>query len=633
MRIGMSGSNWRVSVVVFLVGLAAPTLAAGPAAVTGPHGEGGKINRVNGVEFISYTYIAAPGIPGTPAVFKVFRPRPDPPDGLQKPRLLAGDVGSWAFIGEGNLAAISAMMDLDANGIVTWQFMSIANLEKYRPSMASATPAATPSASAPNNTVAEPASTERAPASVPATGPNQPPWRSLTDVFLWREDASGNPNQRWIQSNDLIFREGVNAQQLGPRDLMTKEEFGDFELEFKWKYVSGGATGFGESGGVAYRVTDEFARSFFSGPQFEFAVVPIQNRLQDASGGVRGLYPGKQGLQTDLPGKQWSTARIVVHGSHVEHWYNGTEVIEFDTDSAEWKARVKGSDFAKYPNFARAPKGRIAIDGYAVPTATIALSDIKIRVNDEPAPERYVFVDPDPPPVQSGPNALKTFQAACITDPRGPQKESYITAAFLVIAPRARADIEKSWLEYVAQKLPATDQRLGGRCWTTAGSQARARMMIENQVRQDALNGITDKPFSWAYVAQQPTTADLAQAALAPQAGENERVRQLMALDSQLAFEFGKVSEQAPSARGQAEIHEELGNWQIRRQKDCGVGLRRSSDRGAIQRWQAGIASDDAKFNCTVAKVRERIALYQKVRADLAAGKVAPETWAAIGVK
>jgi hypothetical protein len=66
-------------------GLASPASAQGSAALSGPHGESGKISHVNGDDYISYTYVAAPGKAGTPVVLKVFRPRLDPPDGLQKP--------------------------------------------------------------------------------------------------------------------------------------------------------------------------------------------------------------------------------------------------------------------------------------------------------------------------------------------------------------------------------------------------------------------------------------------------------------------------------------------------------------------------------------------------------------------
>jgi hypothetical protein len=126
----MSGIT-RILLAAVVVGMAARSAAG--ADLTGPHGEGGKIQRIDGDTYISYTFIAAPGQPGQPAMFKVFRPRADPPDGLPKPRLLASDAGSWVLIGEGGLAPLSSMLDLDINGIVTWTFMPIPDLEKYRP--------------------------------------------------------------------------------------------------------------------------------------------------------------------------------------------------------------------------------------------------------------------------------------------------------------------------------------------------------------------------------------------------------------------------------------------------------------------------------------------------------------------
>lgn len=143
MRGRVSGLFGRVHAAVILTCLAAQSFAAGPATIAGPHGEGGSIKRVNGEDYISYTYIEAPGAVGTPAVFNVFRPRSDPPEGLPKPRIAPDDVGSWAFIGEGSLAYMSAMMDLDDHGIVTWTFMTPDKLEKYRPTANVPPPAAT----------------------------------------------------------------------------------------------------------------------------------------------------------------------------------------------------------------------------------------------------------------------------------------------------------------------------------------------------------------------------------------------------------------------------------------------------------------------------------------------------------
>jgi hypothetical protein len=256
-------------------------------------------------------------------------------------------------------------------------------------------------------------------------------------------------------------------------------------------------------------------------------------------------------------------------------------------------------------------------------------------VYDQPAPAHYVFVDPDPPPVQSGPGAVKTFQAVCITDEQGPEKVAYITDAFFVVAPRETSEIAKSWLEYVSRKVPVGDHKLGGRCWTTSGSQARARMMIENQVRQDALNGVTDKPFSWAYVPEQVRVDPMAQATPLLQASLAERISQLSALDQQVTIEREKLFSlmDTAGARGRAEVDEDLRKWQIQRQKDCGVAPPTGRDRGSMHGWNVGIVSSDAKFSCMFAKDRERIALYRKVEAELAAHKVSAASWAAIGVR
>lgn len=122
--------------LIALLAWACAALAAPPA---GPHGERGVITRRDGRVYISYTFVAGPGVAGTPAVFEVFRPRADPPAGLPPPRLLPGELGSWAFIGQGSLMPMSAMMNLDADGIVTWTFMTPAQLGQYRPTAAGST--------------------------------------------------------------------------------------------------------------------------------------------------------------------------------------------------------------------------------------------------------------------------------------------------------------------------------------------------------------------------------------------------------------------------------------------------------------------------------------------------------------
>jgi hypothetical protein len=66
-----------------------------------------------------------------------------------------------------------------------------------------------------------------------------------------------------------------------------------------------------------------------------------------------------------------------VRGAHVEHWLNGKKVVEYELWSPDWEAKVKASKFHDYPNYGRAKKGMIAIQGDH--EGTLSLKNIRIR--------------------------------------------------------------------------------------------------------------------------------------------------------------------------------------------------------------------------------------------------------------
>ena len=77
---------------------------------------------------------------------------------------------------------------------------------------------------------------------------------------------------------------------------------------------------------------------------------------------------------------QWNSTRIIVCGTHVEHWMNGHKLLEYDFGTPDWVARVKQSKFSAWPNYGRAARGYIGIQGDHA--GTLALRNIRIRVLD-----------------------------------------------------------------------------------------------------------------------------------------------------------------------------------------------------------------------------------------------------------
>jgi hypothetical protein len=165
--------------------------------------------------------------------------------------------------------------------------------------------------------------------------------------------------------------DGALTRVAGGVDLITREPFANFILELDWNISPGG------NSGVLYRVTEEYDAPYWSGPEMQVlddARHPEESRLT-AAGASYALYPAPTGIVK--PAGEWNHVRIVVNGNHVEHWLNGTRVVEYELGSPDWEARVKQSKFAPYRDFARAPAGYIDLQNHG---DRVAYKNIKIRV-------------------------------------------------------------------------------------------------------------------------------------------------------------------------------------------------------------------------------------------------------------
>ena len=162
-------------------------------------------------------------------------------------------------------------------------------------------------------------------------------------------------------------------QQEGPLggDIITTEQFGDFELALEWKVSPGG------NSGIMYRVTEAYDESYKSGPEMQVlddsAHADGQDRLTSA-GSNYALNAAPAGVVKRAG--EWNAVRILVKGNHVEHWLNGQKVVEYELMSPDWETRVKQSKFAEWPGYGRAPRGHIALQDHG---DRVAYRNIKIR--------------------------------------------------------------------------------------------------------------------------------------------------------------------------------------------------------------------------------------------------------------
>lgn len=188
-------------------------------------------------------------------------------------------------------------------------------------------------------------------------------WRILFDgksLDAWRGYKSQTVPEGWRMEGGALIKDS----RVG--DLITKDEFGDFELELEWKIGRGG------NSGIFYRGIEDpdFTgkpsddRIYTTGPEYQLlddlAAEDNKTRLTCA-GANYGLYESPPGHLK--PVGEWNTARIVAKGAHVEHWLNDFKVVEYELWSPDWEAKVKATKFAAWPKFGRAKRGHIGLQG------------------------------------------------------------------------------------------------------------------------------------------------------------------------------------------------------------------------------------------------------------------------------
>lgn len=194
----------------------------------------------------------------------------------------------------------------------------------------------------------------------------------------WRLLFDGRTQDGWRvyhgqgQSSGWTVQDGALTKSDATDDIMSVAQFGDFELELEWKLSAGG------NAGIFYRGTEEESKIYWTAPEYQLLDDPGhrdgQNRLTSA-GAAYGLYPAAAGIVK--PAGEWNSTRIIARGPHIEHWLNGTKLLEYELWSPDWEAKVKASKFVEWPKYGRAKRGHIAIQGDH--GGGLALRNVRIR--------------------------------------------------------------------------------------------------------------------------------------------------------------------------------------------------------------------------------------------------------------
>jgi beta-galactosidase len=195
-------------------------------------------------------------------------------------------------------------------------------------------------------------------------------WRGInSDAF---------PAKGWVVKDGMIIgNPPEDPTQRGGGDIVTVETFGDFELSLECRL------GPASNSGIKYLVSDELSRKAKSGIGLEFQLIDEAGwRAKDSKLTDKQTFGAIYDIKTpdNLPPQpvgQWIPVRILVKGSHLEHWVNGRKVIDADRSSPEFAQWIAASKFKNMAGFAPLGPTRILLQDHP---GTVAFRSIKLRL-------------------------------------------------------------------------------------------------------------------------------------------------------------------------------------------------------------------------------------------------------------
>ena len=204
-----------------------------------------------------------------------------------------------------------------------------------------------------------------------------------TDVSQWRGAyKSAMPEKGWAISDGILSVDPSGGKEsANGGDIVTKKEYGAFEMKFDFKLTEGA------NSGVKYFVTEK-ENNKGSAIGLEYQILDDE-RHPDAKLGVNGnrtlgslydLMTSKKIPASQKKIGEWNQGMIRVYpNNRVEYWLNGYKILDFERGSPEFLDLVAKSKYKDWPNFGMAQKGHILLQdhGDAVSFRSLKIKELR----------------------------------------------------------------------------------------------------------------------------------------------------------------------------------------------------------------------------------------------------------------
>lgn len=204
-------------------------------------------------------------------------------------------------------------------------------------------------------------------------------WQLLFDgktTHGWRNFKSDQIGPAWkVREGSLMLDNSnkVAGKIDGGGDIVTLNEYQDFELTLEWKIEQGG------NSGIMYYVVENGAydHPWQTGPEMQILdnVRHSDGRIEThRAGDLYDMIASKFVTANGPDG--WNKVRIVSKDAKISHWQNGYELLTFQMHTGDWDQMVTKSKFKDMPGFGKSKTGHIALQDHG---DRVWFRNIKIR--------------------------------------------------------------------------------------------------------------------------------------------------------------------------------------------------------------------------------------------------------------
>ncbi|MDB5230161.1 MAG: glycosyl hydrolase [Chitinophagaceae bacterium] len=190
-------------------------------------------------------------------------------------------------------------------------------------------------------------------------------WRMLFDgktLMGWHIYGKPGSPGAWHAGEGALYVDMNDRKTFGGGDLVTNEEFGNFDFKYEWKISPKG-----NSGLIFYVKEDtvKYKNTYNTGPEMQVLDNdghPDGKIIKHRAGDLYDLI--KVSKETVRPVGEWNQAEIISNNGDLQFILNGENVLHTTMWDENWRKMVAGSKFKTMPGFGNFKTGKFALQDH-----------------------------------------------------------------------------------------------------------------------------------------------------------------------------------------------------------------------------------------------------------------------------